>query len=174
MASELPGTFVGEVLPMSTPKPKPNLGTILTENLHPAILNHIPARYKSQTPAPGPGGRLRSRSKPKAFNPAGSGITALKTSFSLWDGVRELQRHQWKESDIQHFVIAGLILFSLYIAPSAPALKFFALVGGSWLLLMPATGQFFRPSIPIWTWLIYFFCSRYVPLPTALALWRAC
>jgi hypothetical protein len=27
---------------------------------------------------------------------------------------------------------------------------------------MPATRQFFLPSVTIWTWLLYFFCSRYV------------
>lgn len=144
--SELPGPVPGN------PKSNSTLPFLLTENLNAVILNHLPARYQT--------GRRRSKSKSKVLPPGVEDLTSLKTSFSLWDGVRELQRHRWQTSDLQYAVLAFLALFSLWIAPSAPMIKTFALLGSAWLLLMPATGQFFRPSMMIWIWLLYFFCSR--------------
>lgn len=146
---------------LSSSKPKPP--SLFTENLHATIFSHFPlaARFQmsGNTTA---GGRPRARSKSKHLPPGVEDITSLKTSFKLWDGVRELQRRKYKFSDIQYVFLAGLALFSLYIAPSAPAIKTAAVLGSLWLLLMPATGQFFRPSMMIWIWLLYFFCSRYV------------
>lgn len=70
-------------------------------------------------------------------------ITSLQTSFNLWDGIRDLQRHRWHIVDLQYLLLAGLTLFSLWIAPPALAFKMLGLLGGVWLLLMPATRQFF-------------------------------
>lgn len=131
---------------------KPKLPFLLTDNLNAAILSRLPSRYHT--------GRPRSKSKSKLLAPGVEELISLKTSFSLWDGVRELQRHHWRMSDVQYFVLVGLTFFSLWIAPPAPTVKLLALLGSAWLLLMPATGQFFRPSAPIWIWLLYFFCSR--------------
>lgn len=78
----------------------------------------------------------------------------------MWDGVRDLQKHHFKFSDIQYVFLACLTLFSLYVAPPAPGIKLLALMGAVWVLLMPATRQFFLPSSMIWIWLVYFFCSR--------------
>jgi hypothetical protein len=122
------------------------------ETLHLAFMNRLPDRYQV--------GRRRTRSKSKHIHPGAPDITSLQTSFNLWDGIRDLQKHNWRTTDWQYVSLAGLILFSFYVAPEAPALKFFGFMGGLWLLLMPATRQFFKPSLPIWTWLIYFFCSR--------------
>ena len=124
-----------------------------TENLNLDFLNRLPASYHV-------GRRVRPRSKSKPIRPDGTDITSLQRSFSLWDGVRDFQKHDWKFSDIQYFVLGSLVLFSLYIAPPAPSEKTLAVLGGLWLLLMPATRQFFLPSLSIWTWLLYFFCSR--------------
>jgi hypothetical protein len=131
---------------------KPKLPALLTENLNLAFLNRLPSRYHH--------GRRRGRSKSKVRDPNAEDITSLDTSFNFWDGIRDLQNHNFTSSDLQYVFLAGLTLFSLYIAPSAPALKFFALAGSVWLLLMPATRQIFLPSSMIWIWLVYFFCSR--------------
>lgn len=133
---------------------KPVLPSLWTENLTIAFLNRLPNRYHV--------GRRRPRSKSKTTHPGAPDITTLRTSFSLSHGLRDLQKHRWKLSDLQYVALAGLTLFSLWIAPPAPAVKFFALLAASWILLMPATRQFFLPSVTIWVWLVYFFCSRYV------------
>ena len=130
---------------------KPKLPTLLTENINLAFLNRLPKRYH---------GRRRPRTKSNARDQGVDDITSLYTSFNAWDGLRDLQKHDFKKSDIQYAVLLFLTLFSLYIAPSAPALKFFALMGSAWLLLMPATRQILLPSAAIWIWLLYFFCSR--------------
>jgi hypothetical protein len=144
MMKDLPGSAPG----------KPVLPSLWTENLTIAFLNRLPNRYHV--------GRRRARSKSKTTHPGAEDITSLRTSFSFWDGLRDLQRHKWRATDVQYVFLAGLALFSLWIAPPAPALKFFALVGASWIFLMPATRQFFLPAVTIWVWLVYFFCSRYV------------
>ena len=123
-------------------------------NLTLAIFTRLPSRYQT--------GRPRSRSKSKILPPGQQAVGDLKTSFNFWDGVRDLQKHKWQTSDIQYVLLASLSLFSLYVAPSAPLLKCFAIMASTWLSLTPATRQFFLPSAPIWVWLLYFFCSRYV------------
>lgn len=130
---------------------KPQLPALLTENLNLAFLNRLPTRHHTGR------GRRRANSKPVAMNEE---LTSLYTSFNMWDGIRDLQKHRWEASDLQYFFLAGLSLFSLWIAPSAPGIKFMAILGTIWLTLMPATRQFFLPSSMIWVWLLYFFCSR--------------
>lgn len=144
-------------------QPKPKLPFLLTENLNAAIFSRLPSRYHT--------GRPRSKSKTKLLAPGVEELISLKTSFSVWDGLSEIQKHNWRLSDVQYFFLAGLTLFSLYIAPSAPTVKLLAVVGSVWLLLMPATGQFFRPSATIWIWLVYFFCSRFIPYEYRPHIW---
>jgi hypothetical protein len=128
---------------------KPKLPALLTEHVNLAFLNRLPARYT----------RRRPRAKSNTTH-RGEDITSLQVSFNFWDGLRDLQKHQWRLLDLQYVVLIGLTLFSLWIAPPAPALKLFGLIGATWILFMPATRQFFLPSLPIWVWLVYFFCSR--------------
>lgn len=123
-----------------------------TENLSLALLNRLPNKYRV--------GRRRARSKSKHLHPGVEDITSLQTSFNLWDGIRDLQKRKYRTSDLQYVFLLCLTLFSLWIAPSAPGIKFFALLASAWVLLMPATRQFFLPSSVIWIWLVYFFCSR--------------
>ncbi|POR32017.1 Inositol phosphorylceramide synthase catalytic subunit aur1 [Tolypocladium paradoxum] len=142
---------------------KPVLPSLWTENLTLAVLSRLPSRYQV--------GRRRARAKSGSTRPDVPDITSLETSFNFWDGIRDLQRHKWHVVDLQYIFLAGLTLFSLSIAPSAPALKLFALVGGVWLMLMPATRQFFLPSATIWVWLVYFFCSRFIPYEYRPRIW---
>lgn len=130
---------------------KPKLASLWVDNLNLAFLNRLPNRYQV--------GRRR-RAKSKTTYPDFDDLTTLKTSFNFWDGLRDLQKHQWRLIDLQYVFLTGLTLFSLWIAPSAPAIKMFSLMGAVWVLLMPATRQFFLPSLMIWVWLVYFFCSR--------------
>ena len=118
------------------------------------FIPRLPSRYNI--------GHRRQRSKSRTFPHGAEDLTSLKTSFNLWDGIRDFQHHKWRTSDLQYIFLIGLSLFSLSISPPAPGLKFFSVLAAIWLMLMPATRQFFLPSLAIWVWLLYFFSSRYV------------
>ncbi|KAL7619443.1 Phosphatidylinositol:ceramide phosphoinositol transferase (IPC synthase) [Parahypoxylon ruwenzoriense] len=91
-------------------------------------------------------------------------VAALQTSFSVFDSFRHLRTRRWSVFDAQHLLLAAFTIFSIWIIePSAPFIKILAAVGYLGLLFMPATRQFFLPSWPIWTYLIYFFSSRFIP-----------
>jgi inositol phosphorylceramide synthase catalytic subunit len=124
--------------------------------------NPIPHRYR-------PG---RRRYRPK-HNLAYShdDITSLQTSLNVLESVRAIRHHRWTVFDLQYPFLASIVLFSLYVAPSAPIIKTLAVIGGVLVLMMPATQQFFLPSLTIWTWLIYFFCSRYVACTSSPDMW---
>ncbi|PHH83125.1 hypothetical protein CDD83_3059 [Cordyceps sp. RAO-2017] len=152
--ADLPGSLPG----------KPVLPSLWTDSIALAVLNRLPARYHAA--------RRRSRSNARPMRGHGSAdITSLQRSFSLWDGVRDLARRRWHPADLQYLFLAGLALFSLSIAPSAPVVKTLALVGAACILLMPATRQFFLPSVTIWVWLVYFFCSRFIPYEYRPHIW---
>jgi len=115
----------------------------------------IPHKLRSSTR------RLRRRHAQSAA--AGNEpVTALKTSLNPVDGVRSLLRHQWSLYDAQHIFTMMLLVFSFAIAPMPPLVELGIVAGYSVLLLVPVTRQFFLPSLPIWTYLLYFFSSRYV------------
>ncbi|KAL3951823.1 hypothetical protein ACCO45_013540 [Purpureocillium lilacinum] len=114
---DLPGSLPG----------KPVLPSLWTENLTLAVLNRLPNRYHV--------GRRRMRAKSNTARNGMPDITSLETSFSFWDGIRDLQKHKFKPTDLQYLFVAGLTLFMLWIAPPAPTIKFFALVASVWALL---------------------------------------
>jgi len=141
------------------PQPKAKLLPFawpLTLNL--ADLNPIPRKYRPSRKT-----RMRlSKIKSKDDTPAAGAddVTKLQTSFNALHSMRALRRRQWSIYDLQYLVVFGYILFSLFILPSAPLVKTGAMVVLGILLLMPITRQFFLPSLPIWTYLLYFFSSR--------------
>jgi inositol phosphorylceramide synthase catalytic subunit len=101
-----------------------------------------------------------ARHKSRLGSAGGDSVTALQTSFDPVEGWRTLQRHKWRPLDLQHLVTAGFVVFSLSMTPISILFKLAVVVVYSFLLLMPATRQFFFPSLPIWTYLLYFFSSR--------------
>ncbi|KAL2674997.1 hypothetical protein Neosp_011177 [[Neocosmospora] mangrovei] len=140
---------------------KPKLQLLWPDHLNLPFMNTaVPQRYRI--------GRRRTKSK---SGPGNEEITGLKTSFNAWDGVRDFQKHKWATSDLQYVFLALLVLFCLWIAPPAPGVKLLAVVGSVWLMLMPATRQFFLPSSMIWIWLLYFFCSRFIPYEVRPHIW---
>lgn len=145
-------TYIGQT------KPNSPLKWPVSLKLNLAQLNPIPQKYRN-TRQP----RMRSRAKSGA-NPPGD-VTKLKTSFAIWDNLKALQRRRWRIYDLQHLLVFFYIIFSLSILPSAPLLKLGGLSVLGLLLLMPITQQFFLPSLPIWTYLLHFFSSRYVYPP---------
>lgn len=117
-----------------------------------ALSIKIPERYRS-----GSGRRSRSR---KPTRQGHDGITTLQTSFNPMHGVRAIQRHHWRLLDIQYPALAFFMIFSLAIAPMPIFVKVAIPFVSLLVCLMPATRQFFLPSMPIWIYLLYFFCSR--------------
>ncbi|KAI5462304.1 hypothetical protein BGZ63DRAFT_354583 [Mariannaea sp. PMI_226] len=140
---------------------KPKLQLLWPEHFNLPFLNTGPQRYRI--------GRARSKSRARAHGL--EDITSLKTSFNAWDGVRDLQRHKYRTSDLQYVFLVLVALFSFWVSPPAPGLKTLALMGGVWFALMPATRQFFLPSLAIWVWLLYFFCSRFIPYEYRPHIW---
>ncbi|KAH6623565.1 hypothetical protein F5144DRAFT_365812 [Chaetomium tenue] len=120
-----------------------------------AQLNPIPHKYRSTRKL-----RLQLRGSKSHNQP--DDITKLQRSFDVLKSVRALRSRRWTIWDLQHPMTFGFILFSLAILPSAPFIKTGVLVVLGLLLLMPATQQFFLPSLPIWTYLLYFFASRFI------------
>jgi len=139
------------------PQPKAKLLPFawpVTLNL--AQLNPIPHKYR-------PSRKTRMRLQKIKSNPGATvadDVTRLQTSFNVLESVAALRRRRWRIYDVQYLVLFGYILFSLFILPSAPLVKTGAVAVLGVLLLMPITQQFFLPSLPIWTYLLYFFSSR--------------
>ncbi|KAK4100372.1 PAP2-domain-containing protein [Parathielavia hyrcaniae] len=125
-----------------------------------AQLNPIPHKYR---PARKLRLRLRSAATTTKKSPDQShDVTRLQTSFDPSTTLRALRTRRWSLWDLQHLVTFGFIIFSLAILPSAALIKTGVLVLLGVLLLMPVTQQFFLPSLPIWTYLLYFFASRFI------------
>lgn len=120
-----------------------------------ALSIKIPHRYR-----PGSGKRSRSKKPRRQTDDAPTGITQLQRSFNPLDGVRAIQRHKWGWLDIQYPALAGFMIFSLAIAPMPLLVKLIVPPISLLVCLMPATRQFFLPSMPIWIYLLYFFSSR--------------
>ena len=119
--------------------------------------NPIPLRFRPS--------RRKARRKEKPAVGSSQSVSALQRSFDPLDGVRTLRQRRWSWYDLQHLLTAGFLVFSFAIAPMSWWAKLGAVVGYSVLLLMPATRQFFLPSLPIWAYLLYFFSSRCVRRP---------
>ncbi|KAH7324998.1 putative aureobasidin-resistance protein [Stachybotrys elegans] len=154
---ELPAPYTG----------KTALPTQWTDRFSLAVFTRL---SNNRTPTP-ERKRRGSNSKSKIILPGMHAVSDLKTSFDFRDGVRDLQKHRWTLWDIQYAVLIGLSLFSLSIAPSAPLLKTSAVFATTWIMLMPATRQILLPSSPIWVWLLYFFCSRFIPYEVRPHIW---
>lgn len=121
-----------------------------------ALKIKIPERFQSR----GNRSRSRSRKPRRQHHDDSTDITRLQRSFNPLDGVRAIQRHRWGWLDIQYPALAGFMLFSLVIAPMPILVKIGIPTISLLVCLMPATRQFFLPSMPIWIYLLYFFCSR--------------
>ncbi|KAK3321589.1 hypothetical protein B0H66DRAFT_175566 [Apodospora peruviana] len=117
------------------------------------------------------GRQPRSRPRAKSGAALPDDVTTLKTSFNISESLRALRRHKWRIYDLQHVVVLCYIIFSLCILPSAPLLKLAAMLALSLLLLMPITQQFFLPSLPIWTYLLHFFSSRFIATEYRPHIW---
>ena len=104
--------------------------------------------------------KLRLRPRAKSGATPIEDVTQLQTSFDVRTTLKALRTRRWRLIDLHHVATVACIVFSLSILPSAPLIKCAAMGLLGILLLMPVTQQFFLPSLPIWTYLLYFFSSR--------------
>lgn len=123
-------------------------------NLAAQLKNPIPSKFRNKRP------NLRLQ-KVKSKGEI-EDVTKLNTSFDVRGSLRALRTRRWSIWDLQHPLTFAYIIFSFCILPSAPLIKCGALVVLGGLLSMPVTRQFFLPSLPIWTYLLYFFSSRFI------------
>ncbi|KAF9048199.1 PAP2-domain-containing protein [Hymenopellis radicata] len=86
----------------------------------------------------------------------------MDKSLSVTDTLAKVQRHRWQLLDglyVVHVLLAAFWLFllpSLLLKLAIPALYLLA-------LLIPFTSQFFFPAMPVLSWVLCFFSSRYIP-----------
>lgn len=102
--------------------------------------------------------RRKLRSKIRSRQTPASSLTSLKTSYSPSDTIRDLTQHRWSFYDGQYLILIILGIFSLCIIPSTgPIVKtaFCTLIITA--LILPVSRQFLLPSLPIWSWLIFFY-----------------
>lgn len=109
---------------------------------------------------PGSSSRRSRSKKPWKDHDEAANITGLQTSFNPMDGLRTIRRRRWHWLDIQYPTLAAFMIFSLTIAPMHVFFKIAVPIVSLLVCLMPATRQFFLPSMPIWIYLLYFFSSR--------------
>ncbi|KAI2466909.1 PAP2-domain-containing protein [Annulohypoxylon bovei var. microspora] len=130
------------------------------ERLSPSKLSKIPGRYNLPRMFRKSGHSTKQMREPVPTQ----SIAALNRSFKITDTFELLKTRKWSVFDVQYAVVTGLCIFSMWIVePSAPIIKTAAGLGYLLLLLMPATRQFFLPSWPIWSYLLFFFSSRFIP-----------
>lgn len=123
-------------------------------------LNPIPHRYRL--------GRLRQKARGR-YDP--DDITSLKTSFNPLETIARVRSHRWTWCDLQYLFLLGVAVFSLSIAEMHVAFKVAFAILMTILLLLPITNQFFWPGVPIWTYLLYFFTSRFIPAEARPHIW---
>ena len=92
-------------------------------------------------------------------------VSLLETSLSPYVTLKKLQSHQWQRSDLIYVlhIINALFWTALMQVPRFP---FKLLIPILWViaLLVPLTSQFFLPATPVFSWLITYYSSRYIPV----------
>ncbi|KAJ2901408.1 PAP2 superfamily protein [Zalerion maritima] len=122
-------------------------------------LNPIPHRYRI-------GRRRKGRSRYELED-----ITTLNYSFDMRETLQRLRRHGWSMYDLQYLLLLGIAIFSLAISEMHVLFKFAFTALITTLFLMPITNQFFWPGAAIWTYLLYFFTSRFIPVESRPHIW---
>lgn len=90
-------------------------------------------------------------------------VGRMDKSLSPKDTFFKLQRHQWRLSDAVYIFHVLLASFWLFLLPSL-VLKLLIPALYTTALLVPFTSQFFLPAMPVLSWVLTFFSSRYIPI----------
>ena len=88
--------------------------------------------------------------------------SSLTSSYSPFDSWAMLDRHRWSLKDGHYLLLGCISIWALYIMRDV-GLLVKTLIGVLliFVLILPITSQFFLPFLPIITWLLLLFSSRY-------------
>ncbi|KAF7328909.1 acidPPc domain-containing protein [Mycena venus] len=93
-------------------------------------------------------------------------VGRLDKSLSPSDTINRLRRHTFTWSDsIYIFHLVSLVFWLWMLPQSAFPLQLLIPLLFGIVLLIPFTSQFFLRAIPVFAWLLIYFCSRYIPKP---------
>ncbi|KAF2477909.1 aureobasidin resistance protein Aur1 [Lindgomyces ingoldianus] len=110
--------------------------------------------------------RIRSRQSPT------SSIASLETSFSPADTLRSLRTHPWSIYDGQYLILAIVAIFSLSVMESpGPFAKTFVAALLMLGLVLPAIRQFLLPFLPALTWMLLFYCCKFISSDYRPSIW---
>ena len=119
-----------------------------------------------------------SRSFNRFLNVLISALQSLELSFDPKITITRLQKHKWEFADTIYIFHATVWMFWLFLMPSflakiaipvlyLPALRKHLPLSSnrsySSLAVLPITSQFFLPALPVLTWAMTFFNSRWIP-----------
>ena len=104
-----------------------------------------------------------TRSKFRSRQTPVSSLAALQTSLSPLDTLKKLLEHRWTVYDVQYLHLAIIYISALYVMEKpGPLIRLMVALSLFFLLLPPATNQFFLPFLPIAAWLFVFQSSQCV------------
>ncbi|VDB85644.1 unnamed protein product [Peniophora sp. CBMAI 1063] len=92
------------------------------------------------------------------------GVGRLDKSLNPMDTINRIRNHRFTPSDSIYALHALNAAFWVWMmtSPAFP-LKLFIPIFHLTILLIPFTSQFFTPALPITTWLICYFSSKFIP-----------
>ncbi|GAA5846279.1 hypothetical protein JCM3766R1_002194 [Sporobolomyces carnicolor] len=99
-------------------------------------------------------------------------VSRLEISFDVQLSVKRLKRYGWEwKRDWEYAAMMLIALFSLSVMAQPLAFKVFLVAVYTLALLVPFTSQFFLPASPIFSWLILFYSSQFIPKSYRPHIW---
>ncbi|GAA5995955.1 phosphatase PAP2 family protein [Rhodotorula paludigena] len=109
---------------------------------------------------------------PKIRDPLLGAVSRLEISFDVQLSLRRVKRYGFKLGrDWEYVADLLLALFSLYVMAQPVVFKLFLIVAYTAALLIPFTSQFFLPATPVFTWLLFFYSSQFIPKSWRPHIW---
>ncbi|KAL5480436.1 AUR1 [Sanghuangporus weigelae] len=93
-----------------------------------------------------------------------AGVNRLDKSLDPRDTIVKLQRYEFTLSDSIYIFLAALAIFWVCLWPLVLPLKILVPLLFVLALLVPLTSQLLVPAIPVLSWVIAFFSSRFIPV----------
>ncbi|GAA5869108.1 hypothetical protein JCM1840_000471 [Sporobolomyces johnsonii] len=99
-------------------------------------------------------------------------VSRLEISFDVKLSIRRLKRYGWQwRRDWEYVVVGSLAAFSLIVMAQPLLFKLFLVVAYTTALLVPFTSQFFLPATPVFSWLLFFYSSQFIPKSYRPHIW---
>ncbi|GAA5959965.1 hypothetical protein JCM21900_001442 [Sporobolomyces salmonicolor] len=99
-------------------------------------------------------------------------VSRLEISFDVKLSIRRLKRYGWQWGrDWEYLVVGSLAAFSLMVMAQPLLFKLFLVAAYTTALLVPFTSQFFLPATPVFSWLLFFYSSQFIPKSYRPHIW---